>query len=130
MEHPRSVSVSDGELASFTCSDNTSEDVTLTWRVVFPKMEEIQDQSVTYYTEKQLKINLKRNRGIIIKYETSSSSEAVTIQIPTTIQMDGAVVQCAATGNSQSVASSYSMFAILQVQPLPESSGDGASGYN
>ena len=125
MEHPRSVSVSVGELANFTCSTDT-----LKWRVVFPKVEEIQDQCVRYYTEGQLTMYLIRKRGIDIQHETSSngSSKAGTIQIPTTIQMDGAVIQCATTGNSRKVATSYSMFAILQVQPLLENSGDGASG--
>ena len=37
------------------------------------------------------------------------------------------MIQCAATGNSQNVVPFYSMFEILQMQPLPENSGDGVT---
>ena len=129
MEHPRSVSVSVDEWANFSCLIDTSEDVRLMWGVVLPKIQQMNERRVIYYTESPLGINLNK-KNITFQYETSSnsSSEAAEIRLLTTSQMDGAVIQCAATGNSRSVVPSYSMFAILQVQPLPESSGDGASG--
>ena len=87
VEHPRSVSVSVGERANFSCRIDTSEDVRLMWGVVFPKIQQMNERHVLYYTGRQLSGNLK-NKNITIQYlpipSSDSSSEAAMIQLRTT----------------------------------------------
>ena len=69
--------------------------------------------------------------GITIEYESTTSEstglQLATLQVLATSQMNGAAIQCVAISTRNSVSSSYSRFAVLQVQPLPVSMGNTAS---
>ena len=126
MEHPTSVTVTVGGWASFSCSVNCSENVSLRWRIAAPTIKEVDEQYCKY---KRLQRMWRRER-ITIQHESTISESTgcpvATLQILATSQMDGAVIQCAAIATRNSAGSSYSRFAVVQVQPLPESIGNGA----
>ena len=116
MENPTSVTVSVNEWANFNCM--VCDKVILKWRLVVGKMGEINED---YYKSGKLQ-NVWDAKGIIMKHNTSTSNSSdcmkVTLQINATTKMDGAIIQCAAIATRESVHSSYSSFAVLQVQPL------------
>ena len=70
-------------------------------------------------------------KGITIQHKSPTSDsndcEVVTMQILATSEMDGAVIQCAAIATRENVDSSYSRFAVLQVQSLQETMENTAS---
>lgn len=129
MENPTSVTVSDNEWANFNCMV-CQKNVMLTWRLAVPKMGEI---NKNYYKSGKLQ-NVLDDKGIIMKnYASTSNSNdcmKVTIQICATSQMDRAIIQCAAIATRESVHSSYSSFAVLQVQPLLQNMGDRFEASN
>ena len=90
----------------------------------------IKDVNEHYYKIKRLQRMWKRE-GIIIGHESitseSTDCQLATLQVLATSQMNGAVIQCAAISTRNSISSSYSRFAVLQVQPLPESMENTAS---
>ena len=89
-------------------------------------MKEVNEQ---YYKYEQLQRMWKR-KGTTIQHESiiseSTGCPVATLQILANTQMNGAVIQCGAIATRKSVGSSYSRFAVVQVQPLPESIGNGA----
>ena len=122
VDHPTSVTVSDGEYAQFSCSINCTDHVALRWRLAAPGLNIVNDR---YIKTRPLK-KLWRKKGITIDSETtiseSTDCEVVMIKILATSDMNGAVVQCAAIGTRQNVSSSYSRYAVLQVEQV--ASGD------
>ena len=128
MDHPSSVTVSDGEYAQFSCSINCTDHVALRWRLAAPGLNIVNDR---YLKTKSLR-RLWRRKGITVDSETaineSTDCEVVTIKILATSDMNGAIVQCAAIGTRQNVSSSYSRYAVLQVEQA--TSGDDQSQKN
>ena len=125
-EHPSTVTVSEGEYASFKCSINCNDHVSLRWRLAAPRLGELR------LNERYIKARaLKRvwgRQGLTISSETDTSEsrgcEVVTLKILATSELNGAVIQCAAIATRQGVSSSYSKFAFMQV----EQAGSGGSG--
>jgi hypothetical protein len=122
VENPTSVTVSVNELANFNCMV-CQKNVMLKWRLAIPNIGEI---NKNYYKSGKLQ-EVLGDKGIIMKNYTSASNSndcmKVTIQICATSQMDRAIIQCAAIATRESVHSSYSSFAVLQVQPLLQNMG-------
>ena len=114
-EHPASVTVPLGEWAKFNCSVNCSERVSLRWRLVAPKMGEINDR----FCKIRALQRLWEKKGITLQHESTTSEytgcKIVTLKILTTSQLDTAVLQCAAIATRRHVTSSYSKFAVVQV---------------
>ena len=127
LEHPTSVTVTVGEWANFNCSVNCSETVSLRWRLAAPMVKDVNEH---YYKIKRLQ-KMWRREEITIKHESTTSEstgcQLATLQVLATSQMNGAVIQCASISTRNSVSSSYSRFAVMQVQPLPDSMGNTAS---
>ena len=126
MEHPTSVTVTVGEWATFKCSVNCFENVSLKWRIATPTMKEVNEQ---YYKYKRLQ-RMWSGKGTTIQHESiiseSTDCPVATLRILANTQMNGAVIQCGAIATRKSVGSSYSRFAVLQVQPFPERIGNEA----
>ena len=118
-EHPTSVTAAVDEWASFNCSVNCTERISIRWRLVVPKMAVVNE---FYYGSNRLQRKWGM-KGITIEPETSSRDsvdiKTSTIHVLVTSQMDGAVFQCAAIKDN--VDPFYSKFAVLQVPPLQES---------
>ena len=125
MDHPSSVTVSDGEYAQFSCSINCTDHVALRWRLAAPGLNIVNDR----YLKTKFLRKLWRRKGITVDSEIaineSTDCEVVTIKILATSDMNGAIVQCAAIGTRQNVSSSYSRYAVLQVEQA--TSGDDQS---
>ena len=83
------------------------------------------------YPKVQLLKKIWKNRGITINFESTSSESGdykeETIMILSTLQLDGAVIQCAAKTRGGVPSYTYSKFAILQVDPLPETTMSSGS---
>ena len=113
------MKVTAGEWANFSSTINCSK-TSLRWRLVSPMMEVM---TTRFYPAGRLE-KVWRKKGITIRSVTDQSDsgdyESVTIQIQSSSQMDGAVIQCGAISSRRNVTSLYSKFAVLQVEPAPE----------
>ena len=94
--------------------------MSLRWRLDAPLLGVVNG----HYLKSKPLIKRWARKGITIEQETtdseSSGCEIQTIRIQATSQMSGAVIQCAAISTRNSASSSYSKFAILEVEALPE----------
>ena len=126
-EHPISATAAIDEWASFNCSVNCTEHLSIRWRLVAPKLAEVNE---SYYMSNRLR-RIWGKKGITSESETSSRDsvdiETSTIHVLVTSQMDGAVFQCAAISTRYYADPIYSKFAVLQVPPLRESMENRAS---
>lgn len=120
------MAVSEGEYATFKCSIDCNDHVSLRWRLAAPRLGEL-SLNERYVRTRALK-RLWGRQGVTITSETdtseSSGCEVVTLKILATSELNGAIVQCAAIATRQGVTSSYSRFAFMQVEPA----GSGGSG--
>ena len=117
LQHPESITVAVNEWANFSCSANCSQNMAIRWRLNAPLLGVVNEH---YLNSKPLSKRWSR-KGITIEQETadseSSDFEMQTIMVQATSQMNGAVIQCAAISTRNSAGSSYSKFAILEVEP-------------
>ena len=113
------MKVTAGEWANFSCTINCSN-TSLRWRLVSPMIEVM---TTRFFPAGRLE-KVWRKKGITIRSVTGQSGsrdyESATIQIQSTSQMDGAVIQCGAISSRRSVSSLYSKFGVLLVEPAPE----------
>lgn len=124
---PTSQAVAVKEWSNFTCSANFSEGYTLRWRLAVPNMDAVSGR----YPKVQLLKKIWKKRGIAINFESTSSESGdykeETVMILATPHLDGAVIQCAAKTRSGVPSYTYSKFAILQVDHLPETTMSSGS---
>ena len=123
-----------GEWANFSCAINCSN-TSLRWRVDSPRMGIVNSRFNLPHKLKDVwkktircvdeSINPVRTSCRMIGTKSKNEEyESVTIQILASSQMNGAVIQCSAFSSDPHVSSLYSKFAVLRVEPAPESASE------